>query len=257
MAGDILKCDEPDLLLTTPDVTSTRRRYEEAQAKFAPGDVRRYGWKGYTATDFYNAYDELALMIPRGVRRVLDVGCGGGEFAEVLLRRRPEVEFVGLDLSMDNIRASEARLKTYSHRCQFVCCDFWEFFLGCSEGDSSNDTLGEVVTWDFVVSIGCVFSHCYLTKTTLEQQLDLLDAMERSASHGFVLLCHGSERGQGICLRAARDRVLTYSQVPTAADLQSETSSDSVVVFVSDEGNRERKPCLQKLRFHRLVMLLR
>merc|ERR1711924_226827 len=105
---------------------------------------------------------------------------------------------------------------------KFICCDFWSFLLahngpmapileetetGCIE---PNPVSREA--WDFVISCGGVFSHCNDTNTGLEQQLQLLDAIEQSASRGFALICHGADSGQGICMDAALERVSRYAE---------------------------------------------
>ncbi len=44
---------------------------------------------------------EIAALVPRGARRVLDVGCGEGRLGALLKRERPAIEIVGVELSAD------------------------------------------------------------------------------------------------------------------------------------------------------------
>ena len=42
--------------------------------------------------------DHIAAMIPAATRTVLDVGCGDGSLATLIMRRRPELRIVGLEV---------------------------------------------------------------------------------------------------------------------------------------------------------------
>jgi SAM-dependent methyltransferase len=65
------------------------------------------------------ALDSLAPLIDSGMR-ILDVGCGGGQFALRLAERFPELEIVGLDLSPEQIARARARLGALAGRVSFV-----------------------------------------------------------------------------------------------------------------------------------------
>lgn len=57
--------------------------------------------------------------LPDGAR-VLDVGCGGGQLAVTLVRRRPDVNVTGLDLSADQIGRARRRAAAVADRTEFV-----------------------------------------------------------------------------------------------------------------------------------------
>src|SRR6476659_8638733 len=42
--------------------------------------------------------EHIAAMIPKDARTVLDVGCGDGTLATLVMRRRPELGIVGLEV---------------------------------------------------------------------------------------------------------------------------------------------------------------
>jgi SAM-dependent methyltransferase len=65
------------------------------------------------------AADRLAPLIAPGMR-ILDVGCGGGQFALRLAERWPEIEIVGVDLSPQQVARARARLGTSDARVSFV-----------------------------------------------------------------------------------------------------------------------------------------
>jgi SAM-dependent methyltransferase len=65
------------------------------------------------------ALDSLAPQIAAKMR-VLDVGCGGGQFPLRLAERFPEIEIVGLDLSREQITRARRRLGTLARRVTFI-----------------------------------------------------------------------------------------------------------------------------------------
>lgn len=287
-----------------PDTSSSLRFYEDLANKYGPNDMRRYGWAGqYLCGTFLpDLYNELAQLIPQGATRVLDVGCGGGEFAEVLRQRRPELRYLGIDISSQGIEVARDRLAS-SEQYQFICCDFWEFLLGpesktdmdgeaqllerhAHQADISSPTQWSSAkqTWDFVISVGCVFSHCSMTHTGLAEQLRLLDVIMKSSERGLLLICHGSTFGHGIDLAAAEKYIagsVVTSQAYRGDDqayresinqvkmLEEDDASDDDQAlvkpwetvpwyYVSPEDGRARKPFLKKIQYqHRLVILFR
>lgn len=59
---------------------------------------------------FRNTWDEVASRIEQGgYVRILDIGCGPGQFAEHLIRRCPSVEYTGVDFSKVAISAAKER----------------------------------------------------------------------------------------------------------------------------------------------------
>eukprot|EP00812_Abedinium_dasypus_P009547 NODE_3230_length_813_cov_183.226913.p1 GENE.NODE_3230_length_813_cov_183.226913~~NODE_3230_length_813_cov_183.226913.p1 ORF type:complete len:195 (-),score=59.72 NODE_3230_length_813_cov_183.226913:192-776(-) len=191
-----------------------------------------------------------------GVARVLDLGCGSGEFGEVLWQRRPELRYWGVDLASANIEAARTRMLLLGcERHAFDCCDGWQLVLDADARGGTAAEAGEAgEAWDFVVSVGCIFSHCDMTQTGLEEQLQFLDAIERTAPRGFLLICHGAEGGQGLCMEAARARVDGYAARSTLAGVECQHYTDSP----NGRGRRPGGHGMRALRFkHRVVMLRR
>jgi SAM-dependent methyltransferase len=65
----------------------------------------------------------LAMTGVRGPLRVLDIGCGPGASAEVLLAALPEAEVTGVDLHAPFLRAAEARCARFDARFRAVEAD--------------------------------------------------------------------------------------------------------------------------------------
>jgi ubiquinone/menaquinone biosynthesis C-methylase UbiE len=64
----------------------------------------------------------LAEFLPRVAKgaEVLEVGCGGGQLACELCERRPDVRYIGLDLSPDQVRRASRRGARFAPRLSFV-----------------------------------------------------------------------------------------------------------------------------------------
>ena len=59
--------------------------------------------------DMRNAVvDDYLADLPRGAR-VLEVGCGGGQLAHAVIEQRPDLRWVGLDASKDQIERARRR----------------------------------------------------------------------------------------------------------------------------------------------------
>jgi ubiquinone/menaquinone biosynthesis C-methylase UbiE len=63
--------------------------------------------------------DHIAPQVLPGMR-LLDVGCGGGQFAIQLAQRFPEVRIVGVDLSPEQIGRAQSRVDALRERVSFV-----------------------------------------------------------------------------------------------------------------------------------------
>ena len=69
--------------------------------------------------------------ISRSIKRVLDVGCGTGEYMMGAAFRHPEVEFVGVDFSEKSIEiADKWKRKKKLQNVSFYCQDIRDFELG-------------------------------------------------------------------------------------------------------------------------------
>jgi SAM-dependent methyltransferase len=88
------------------------RLYALAQRAFGAVRARRL---------FVSRYVE-----PQAGHRILDIGCGTGDILDFL----PAVDYVGVDLSEDYIRAARER---YGDRGRFICADVIDADLGDEE----------------------------------------------------------------------------------------------------------------------------
>lgn len=68
----------------------------------------------------------IARVEPRGVRRVLDAGCGSGRVTEQLLERLPDAAVIALDASGNMLDEARGRLARFGSRVTFVCADLNE-----------------------------------------------------------------------------------------------------------------------------------
>jgi len=64
-----------------------------------PGSEAAPGSEGVAATSRYHTHarPEMLTFVPASARRILDVGCGAGVFAETLKRREPAAEVWGVE----------------------------------------------------------------------------------------------------------------------------------------------------------------
>jgi len=62
---------------------------------------------------------ELLGRVPQDAR-LLDVGCGGGQIALALARRRPDLRVVGLDLSAEQVARARKRGAKLADRVSFI-----------------------------------------------------------------------------------------------------------------------------------------
>jgi trans-aconitate methyltransferase len=53
-------------------------------------------------------YQHVVNWVPRGIRTVVDLGCGSGRLAKLLCSSRPELAYLGLDFSTEMIERAEA-----------------------------------------------------------------------------------------------------------------------------------------------------
>ena len=85
----------------------------------------------------YHSY--LLSHVPEGCRRVLEIGCGTGEFSRLLARRAERV--VAVDLSPRMIRVAAARAELYPH-VEFVEGDV----MNCQFADEQFDCVATLTT---------------------------------------------------------------------------------------------------------------
>lgn len=85
----LLRRNEPELVMETPE------------------SVEAFNWAGSPGGPLYATYHVLASAVSRGVPEgatVVDVFCGSGRFLRRLLRGRPDLRGIGVDLSGEMLR---------------------------------------------------------------------------------------------------------------------------------------------------------
>lgn len=75
----------------------------------ANNSLAREGWQiqddhhSYTQDEVDSIHSQVIAKIPAEATKVIDLGCGCGEFYQALKAARPDVTYIGLDLIPDNI----------------------------------------------------------------------------------------------------------------------------------------------------------
>jgi len=82
-------------------------------------DPAIYG--GFAAPRLRPVFDLLARVPLESPRRIVDLGCGGGQATRLLAQRWPEAEVIGIDSSPDML--TDAAAKDDSGRITWVCGD--------------------------------------------------------------------------------------------------------------------------------------
>lgn len=104
-----------------PDRLETIEQTSQAEAKEWDRLARRYQTR----------YDEMLADLAERIRppagaRILDLGCGSGILAEILLDRFPGVNVTLLDFSSNMLEAAERRLRRFAGTTHFFCGTFEE-----------------------------------------------------------------------------------------------------------------------------------
>jgi len=131
---------------------------------------RTVGAVGGIRSSVYNA---MLSKIPAGVTRVLDIGCGGGDFATVLHAARPGVVYRGIDLSLEAIAAATASLQVDGNlpaNVELEAGNVWEYLHTAT------------VEWDFIISSLCLFD-----ESPRSGDRDLLRLIDSKAPKGWFL----------------------------------------------------------------------
>jgi len=137
--------------------------------KFDENDPKRYKWHGYRWEELENIWRQLARLIPACVTEVLEFGCGGGEFAEILLQERPDVAYFGYDVVWEYIM--QARNRNLPN-ATFSVQSMYDILL-----DSRSSS-------QFLISHGCLFSHVDFSGNDVA--LRILDFLPSRFSFGFI-----------------------------------------------------------------------
>jgi SAM-dependent methyltransferase len=96
---------------------------------------------------------ELLALVPAGVERVVEPGCGSGALGATFLAQRPEVEYIGIELVPEYADVARTRLS------EVVVADVEQM------EDRSFDVLNPTDCWIF----GDVLEHLYDPWRTLER----------------------------------------------------------------------------------------
>jgi len=159
-----------------PDLWSTplALKFYNGRALLHPNTWEtRFNWEskaddgsdGFTQAEMDAIYAEVIGKIPAGVTRVLEIGCGDGRFGDALKTALPAVGYRGVDIVPDNIESARANYPTLD----FVAGNAWEYLSAAT------------VDWDFVVSLGCLFS-------CTEDHERMFTILDSKAGKGFVIL---------------------------------------------------------------------
>ncbi len=92
-------------------------------------DIHPYPNLGKVVDGILYILDYVEYYLERPVKRVLDIGCGTGEYTIAAGRRYPEMEIVGIDYSSMGIEIANKMLKKEKSKnnVKFVCEDFVEY----------------------------------------------------------------------------------------------------------------------------------
>lgn len=91
-------------------------RLKEAWRRFTPAQVKDFLRTGHEGRDHPSRLTTLALL--DGMSSVLDVGCGTGVMYELVRERRPDLDYLGLDVTAQFVRAARERFPDAAARFQ-------------------------------------------------------------------------------------------------------------------------------------------
>jgi len=104
---------------------------------------------------------------------LLEVGCGAGQLLERLAEQRPNLRCSALDIVPENVVEAQRR----APQTDVFLGDLWP-------------TLAAGPTWDYIISVGALFS------TTDIMDVDLLfNLVNARARKGFIILCMKGKDG--------------------------------------------------------------
>jgi SAM-dependent methyltransferase len=158
-------------------------RPDSETTRFYEGHVRRFGY-GYRALGFgrrssqEKRFGALAALGNFDGARVLDVGCGFGDFLAWLRARGVQPRYTGLDLTASMIERCRRR-----------------FAEGCAEG-SARFVVGDALTWqpdaqfDYVIASGIFGYHAKDTRARIRPTLEhLFDIAGTGLAVNFLSGC--------------------------------------------------------------------
>ena len=102
-------------------------RIKETWRRFTPAQVRDFLRVGHEGRDHPSRLKTIELL--EGMTSVLDVGCGTGVMFELIRERRPDLDYVGIDVTAQFVAAARERFPADAAR-------FREGSLGASSSSS-------------------------------------------------------------------------------------------------------------------------
>jgi len=91
-------------------------RLKEAWRRFSRAQVDEFLRTGHEGRDHPSRLTTLALLA--GMSSVLDVGCGTGVMYELVRERRPDLDYLGVDVTAQFVHAARARFPEAAARFQ-------------------------------------------------------------------------------------------------------------------------------------------
>lgn len=89
-------------------------RVKEMWRHYTPAQVRDFLRDGHEGREHPSRLKALELL--RGMRTVLDVGCGTGVMFELCRERRPDLDYLGIDVTAQFVAAARERFPADSAR---------------------------------------------------------------------------------------------------------------------------------------------
>ena len=89
-------------------------KVKETWRRFTPAQVQDFLRVGHEGRDHPSRLKTVELL--EGMTSVLDVGCGTGVMFELLRERRPDIDYLGIDVTAQFVTAARERFPTDAAR---------------------------------------------------------------------------------------------------------------------------------------------
>jgi len=89
-------------------------KVKETWRRFTPAQVKDFLRVGHEGRDHPSRLKTVELL--EGMTSVLDVGCGTGVMFELLRERRPDIDYLGIDVTAQFVTAARERFPTDAER---------------------------------------------------------------------------------------------------------------------------------------------
>jgi SAM-dependent methyltransferase len=91
-------------------------RVKETWRRYSPAQVKDFLRVGYEGREHPSRLRTIELL--QGMSSVLDVGCGTGVMFELLRERRPDIDYLGIDVTAQFVAAARERFPADAARFQ-------------------------------------------------------------------------------------------------------------------------------------------